>query len=133
MQFHYPSRPEAKVCQGYNFKVPPGSMVALCGASGSGKSTAIQLLERFYDPTEGDITLDGVRAAPPSTTTSLFMSSRSIPFEPLSKSRAFRPPDFCCRRRFRSLSAQFEIVSQQGRSYFCLLVPRGRGGVGGSL
>lgn len=60
VQFHYPSRPEAKVCQGYNFKVPPGSMVALCGASGSGKSTAIQLLERFYDPTEGDITLDGV-------------------------------------------------------------------------
>ena len=41
-----------------SFKVNPGEVVALVGASGSGKSTCIQLLQRFYDPTEGKILID---------------------------------------------------------------------------
>merc|ERR1711998_240065 len=60
VHFAYPSRPEHPVCQGYNLNVKAGSTVALVGASGSGKSTAIQLIERFYDPDEGVVTLDGV-------------------------------------------------------------------------
>jgi len=59
VHFTYPARPDHKVCNGYNLVVEAGKTVALCGASGSGKSTAIQLVERFYDPDEGSVTLDG--------------------------------------------------------------------------
>eukprot|EP00808_Paulinella_micropora_P022890 g75281.t1 len=52
-EFAYPSRPDNPVAQGYNLVVPAGQTVALVGASGSGKSTAIQLVERFYDPDAG--------------------------------------------------------------------------------
>ena len=48
-----------KVCQGYNLVIQPGETVALCGASGSGKSTIMNLLLRFYDPLEGAVFLDG--------------------------------------------------------------------------
>ncbi|RLN50324.1 hypothetical protein BBJ28_00020549 [Nothophytophthora sp. Chile5] len=57
--FSYPARPDAKVYRRYNLKVGHGQTVALVGASGSGKSTAIALLERFYDPSSGVITFDG--------------------------------------------------------------------------
>jgi ATP-binding cassette subfamily B (MDR/TAP) protein 1 len=59
IHFTYPARPDHKVCNGYNLTIEAGTTVALCGASGSGKSTAIQLIERFYDPDEGSVTLDG--------------------------------------------------------------------------
>ena len=58
--FAYPTAVDHKVCNGLSLHIPPGTTMALCGASGSGKSTVIQLLERFYDPTSGVITLDGV-------------------------------------------------------------------------
>jgi ATP-binding cassette subfamily B (MDR/TAP) protein 1 len=48
------------VCNGYNLTVEAGTTVALVGASGSGKSTAVSLVERFYDPDQGSVTLDGV-------------------------------------------------------------------------
>merc|ERR550537_1189291 len=60
VHFSYPARPDQRVCNGYNLTVEAGKTVALCGASGSGKSTAIQLIERFYDPDSGSVTLDGV-------------------------------------------------------------------------
>jgi ATP-binding cassette subfamily B (MDR/TAP) protein 1 len=60
VHFTYPARPDQQVCNGYNLVVEPGQTVALCGASGSGKSTAIQLIERFYDPDSGSVQLDGV-------------------------------------------------------------------------
>lgn len=59
IHFHYPSRPDVKILQGISFDVTPGQTVALVGASGCGKSTCIQLLQRFYDPLSGSITIDG--------------------------------------------------------------------------
>ena len=50
MHFSYPTRPEQRVLDAFNLTAEPGQTVALCGASGSGKSTVIALLERFYDP-----------------------------------------------------------------------------------
>ena len=58
--FCYPARPDTKVCEGFALTVEPGETVAICGQSGSGKSTAANLLLRFYDPQEGAVTLDGV-------------------------------------------------------------------------
>eukprot|EP01134_Creolimax_fragrantissima_P004039 CFRG4039T1 len=57
--FQYPSRPEQVILNGFNLKVKPGQTVALVGASGSGKSTCIGLLQRFYDVQAGVIELDG--------------------------------------------------------------------------
>lgn len=56
----YPSRPEVVVMDGVDLEIPAGKTTALVGASGSGKSTIVGLVERFYDPVEGSIFLDGV-------------------------------------------------------------------------
>ncbi|NXY59778.1 MDR1 protein, partial [Callaeas wilsoni] len=55
IHFVYPTRPEVQVLQGLNLKVNKGQTLALVGSSGCGKSTSIQLLERFYDPVEGQV------------------------------------------------------------------------------
>ncbi|KAI9462777.1 P-loop containing nucleoside triphosphate hydrolase protein [Lactarius psammicola] len=59
VHFRYPTRPGVRVLRGLNISVKPGTYVALVGASGCGKSTVIQLVERFYDPLSGNITIDG--------------------------------------------------------------------------
>ena len=58
VSFKYPTR-DVYVLKDVTFEVQPGQMAALVGHSGSGKSTCVQLLERFYDVTEGEILLDG--------------------------------------------------------------------------
>ncbi|GMH15722.1 hypothetical protein Nepgr_017563 [Nepenthes gracilis] len=58
--FAYPSRPETLIFRDLCLKIPAGKTVALVGGNGSGKSTVISLLQRFYDPLGGEILLDGV-------------------------------------------------------------------------
>ncbi|MFS7929197.1 putative dephospho-CoA kinase, ABC-type xenobiotic transporter [Helianthus anomalus] len=59
--FSYPSRPDTTILQGLNLRVPAGKTVGLVGGSGSGKSTIVSLIQRFYDPQEGEIILDGYK------------------------------------------------------------------------
>ena len=60
VEFNYPSRPDVRVVKNLNLTIPAGKTAALVGASGSGKSTVISLVERFYDPLSGSVRLDGV-------------------------------------------------------------------------
>jgi len=55
----YPSRPEVTVMENVSLMIPAGKKTALVGASGSGKSTIVGLVERFYDPVRGQLFLDG--------------------------------------------------------------------------
>uniref|UniRef100_A0A670ZUJ1 ATP binding cassette subfamily B member 4 n=1 Tax=Pseudonaja textilis TaxID=8673 RepID=A0A670ZUJ1_PSETE len=57
--FNYPARPDVKVLKGLNLQINNGQTIALVGSSGCGKSTTVQLIQRFYDPLEGMITIDG--------------------------------------------------------------------------
>ncbi|XP_004375601.1 bile salt export pump isoform X2 [Trichechus manatus latirostris] len=57
--FHYPSRPDVKILNNLSMVIKSGEMTVLVGSSGAGKSTALQLIQRFYDPSEGMVTLDG--------------------------------------------------------------------------
>ncbi|XP_057799135.1 ABC transporter B family member 2-like [Salvia miltiorrhiza] len=59
VMFSYPSRPDVLIFNKLSLDIPPGKIVALVGGSGSGKSTVISLIERFYDPLSGQVSLDG--------------------------------------------------------------------------
>ncbi|KAF8627411.1 hypothetical protein AX17_006226 [Amanita inopinata Kibby_2008] len=59
VHFRYPTRPDVRVLRDLSLEVQPGTYIALVGASGCGKSTVIQLVERFYDPLSGEVLLDG--------------------------------------------------------------------------
>ncbi|KKA24366.1 ATP-binding cassette, subfamily B (MDR/TAP), member 1 [Rasamsonia emersonii CBS 393.64] len=61
--FAYPQRPDIPVLRGLTLSIRPGQFAALVGASGSGKSTVISLLERFYDPQGGAVYVDGQNVA----------------------------------------------------------------------
>ncbi|XP_054725068.1 ATP-dependent translocase ABCB1-like [Uloborus diversus] len=56
--FNYPSRPNVKILRGLELAIEPGKTVALVGSSGCGKSTCVQLIERFYDPQIGKVRID---------------------------------------------------------------------------
>ena len=60
VRFAYPSRPETAALDDVTLTVAPGETVALVGPSGAGKTSVIQLIQRFYDPDSGQIALDGV-------------------------------------------------------------------------
>jgi ATP-binding cassette subfamily B (MDR/TAP) protein 1 len=59
VDFSYPARPDVQIVKDLNLKFAAGKTAALVGASGSGKSTVISLMERFYDPLVGSVKLDG--------------------------------------------------------------------------
>ena len=80
VSFNYPSRPDFTVLKDISFKVDSGHTVALVGSSGSGKTTIASLILRFYDPTKGTITIDGI-------------DSRSISLTELRQQIALVPQD----------------------------------------
>jgi ATP-binding cassette, subfamily B, bacterial len=63
VRFSYPTRVNAPALNSVSFRVSQGEKVAIVGPSGAGKSTIFHLLLRFYDPTAGSVTFDGVRLA----------------------------------------------------------------------
>ncbi|MCU9950422.1 ABC transporter transmembrane domain-containing protein [Pseudomonas sp. PDM13] len=60
LRFAYPTRPQSLALDGIDLQVRPGETLALVGPSGAGKSTLFDLLLRFFDPTEGEVRVDGL-------------------------------------------------------------------------
>ncbi|RWR33405.1 ATP-binding cassette domain-containing protein [Sinirhodobacter populi] len=59
VSFHYPSRPDASALDHVDLTIQPGETVALVGPSGAGKTTVVQLIQRFWDPETGTVSIDG--------------------------------------------------------------------------
>uniref|UniRef100_UPI004038F499 ATP-binding cassette sub-family B member 5 n=1 Tax=Callospermophilus lateralis TaxID=76772 RepID=UPI004038F499 len=62
VSFFYPCRPDVFILRGLSLSIEKGKTVAFVGSSGCGKSTSVQLLQRFYDPVRGQVLFDGVDA-----------------------------------------------------------------------
>nr|XP_011729426.1 ATP-binding cassette sub-family B member 5 [Macaca nemestrina] len=62
VSFFYPYRPDVFILRGLSLSIEQGKTVAFVGSSGCGKSTSLQLLQRFYDPVQGQVLFDGVDA-----------------------------------------------------------------------
>lgn len=62
LKFSYPSKPDVETLKGVSFEVNSKNkrVIALVGSSGCGKSTIISMIERYYDPTEGEVLFNGV-------------------------------------------------------------------------
>ncbi len=60
VKFAYPNAPEKEIIHGFSIKVRPGQKVAIVGPTGAGKTTMVNLLMRFFEPTGGEILIDGV-------------------------------------------------------------------------
>ncbi|KAA1189760.1 ATP-binding cassette domain-containing protein [Pseudohalioglobus sediminis] len=58
--FRYPTRPDVAALEAFSLPIESGRSLALVGPSGAGKSTVFELLQRFYDPQEGRVTIDGI-------------------------------------------------------------------------
>ncbi len=58
VSFSYPLKPEVTILNNLSFKIPEGKVIAIVGYSGSGKTTISNLIQRFYDPKEGNIKID---------------------------------------------------------------------------
>ena len=58
--FAYPTRPDQKILRDISLTIPEGHSAALVGYSGCGKSTIIQLIERYYDADKGEVLIDGI-------------------------------------------------------------------------
>ena len=81
VSFSFPSRPDEKALDGVTIDVKPGETVAIVGPSGAGKTTVFNLLQRFYDPSEGVIRLDGV-ALPEADPKAIRSRLSVVPQEP---------------------------------------------------
>ena len=60
VKFNYPLTPESNILEDLSFTIEPGKILALVGYSGSGKTTISNLIQRYYDPIEGNILLDDI-------------------------------------------------------------------------
>ncbi|MBL8790389.1 MAG: ATP-binding cassette domain-containing protein [Rhizobiales bacterium] len=80
--FHYPTRPEANILDDLSFEARPGEVVAIVGPSGAGKTTIFALLQRFYDPQKGTISIDGV-ALPTADLTQMRNTIATVPQDPV--------------------------------------------------
>ena len=60
VKFSYPLNPDIKILNNLSFSIEPGKILALVGYSGSGKSTISNLIQRFYDPNDGNIFIDDI-------------------------------------------------------------------------
>ena len=60
VSFTYPTKKEVEVCKNISLKIERNKVVALVGQSGCGKSSIISLIERFYDPAQGEVLFSGV-------------------------------------------------------------------------
>src|SRR3546814_20191937 len=78
--FRYPTRPEAKALNDFSLDIRPSEPVAVVGPYGEGKSTLLQLAQRFYDPDEGRICLNGIdlRRAEPARPAGGMVGTRGV-------------------------------------------------------
>jgi ABC-type multidrug transport system fused ATPase/permease subunit len=60
VESRYPARPQRVVLDGMDLKISPGTVVALCGVSGSGKSSVVKLIQHLYEPSRGEVCIDGI-------------------------------------------------------------------------
>jgi len=60
IEFSYPARPDRAAVHSLTFAAKPGETIAIVGPSGAGKTTVFALLQRFYDPQEGQVLIDGI-------------------------------------------------------------------------
>lgn len=60
VKFAYPNAPEKEIIHNFSVKVEPGQKVAIVGPTGAGKTTMVNLLMRFFEPTGGEILIDGI-------------------------------------------------------------------------
>ncbi|MFK8078300.1 MAG: ABC transporter transmembrane domain-containing protein [Granulosicoccus sp.] len=106
VSFNYPSRPNEIALNQLSFTLTPGQTVALVGPSGAGKTTVLQLLLRFYDPTSGSIALDGH----PVQSLSLQSLRESIGF--VSQDSVVFSDDVAANLRYGKLDATDEEIRQ---------------------